>query len=184
MLAVRGAARCGLGARRLCALRATPPIRPSVRWSSAPPSPAPGGGETLAERNQRIGLYALSVVVGTLGVCYASVPLYKVFCQATGFGGTTQRVADDDERVKRLTPAEGGRILRVSFDAQVNDSLPWSFAPCQRDVRIVPGETSLAFYTTKVSARLLLPTLRILRILLLEYYYYEHYEYYEYYYYA
>ena len=52
--------------------------------------------------------------------------------------------------MRRLTPAEGGRILRVSFDAQVNDSLPWSFTPCQRDVRIVPGETSLAFYTTKV----------------------------------
>jgi len=48
------------------------------------------------------------------------VPLYKVFCQATGFGGTTQRVAEEDaaDRIARLTPVPGGRILRVTFDAQ------------------------------------------------------------------
>jgi len=46
----------------------------------------------LAERNTRLGLYFFSIVVAVTGVCYASVPLYKVFCQATGFGGTTKRV--------------------------------------------------------------------------------------------
>jgi len=56
----------------------------------------------MAERNKRLALYMLSVALATLGVSYASVPLYKLFCQATGFGGTTQRV--DAEQVRDLSP--------------------------------------------------------------------------------
>ena len=68
---------------------------------------------SVNERNQRLAWYAAAMVVGTLGATYASVPLYKVFCQATGFGGTTQRVtlqewatlADDRESfgISRVT---------------------------------------------------------------------------------
>lgn len=53
----------------------------------------------LAERNKRLGLYFFSIVVAVTGVCYASVPLYKVFCQATGFGGTTKRVESLEDAV-------------------------------------------------------------------------------------
>ena len=117
MLLGAAAARRACGAARASLPRARLGARARLgsRAPGEPPAPRDAG---LAERNAQIALYGLSVVGGTVGVCYASVPLYKVFCQATGFGGTTQRVADDDERVKRLTPAEGGRILRVSFDAQ------------------------------------------------------------------
>mmetsp|Transcript_6604 Transcript_6604/g.15152 ORF Transcript_6604/g.15152 Transcript_6604/m.15152 type:complete len:245 (-) Transcript_6604:80-814(-) len=101
--------------------------------------------ETMAERNQRVALYMVSVALATLGVSYASVPLYKVFCQATGFGGTTQRVLAEDVP-KDLTPAVDGRVLKITFSADVNDELPWKFKPQQNSVKVVPGETALAFY--------------------------------------
>jgi cytochrome c oxidase assembly protein subunit 11 len=98
----------------------------------------------MSERNQTVALYMLSLAVGTLGASYASVPLYKMFCQATGFGGTTQRA---DSLVGRdLSPAEDGRVLKITFTADVNDQLPWKFRPTTNDVKVVPGETALAFY--------------------------------------
>lgn len=99
---------------------------------------------SLAERNQQMAMYMLAVALGTLGAAYASVPLYKVFCQATGFGGTTQRV--DGERARDLTPAEDGRVLKITFSADTSDEMPWKFRPQQRDVKVVPGETALAFF--------------------------------------
>lgn len=86
-----------------------------------------------------------AVVVFIFGLSYASVPLYKVFCQMTGFGGTTQRA--DEVKAATVKPVEGGRIIRVNFSASVPSTMPWKFKPTQRDVRIVPGETALAFYT-------------------------------------
>jgi cytochrome c oxidase assembly protein subunit 11 len=85
------------------------------------------------------------IVITVIGLSYASVPLYKAFCQMTGFGGTTQRY--DELKSTTVKPVEGGRILRVNFQANVHSAMPWSFKPTQRDVRIVPGETALAFYT-------------------------------------
>lgn len=148
---------------------------------------------TVEERNQQIAWYMVAVVVGAVGATYASVPLYKIFCQATGFGGTTQRVTlqewaqDRDERestgVSRLVqnflnkmpeapagmrntgrvhtwtdedaaaklaslkPVENGRLITVRFDSTVGDILPWTFVPAQLDVKVVPGETALSFFT-------------------------------------
>lgn len=100
--------------------------------------------ESDAERNKRVATYGIAVVLGVFGISYASVPLYKVFCQATGFGGTTQRETSA-ERIKSLKPVEG-RTLRISFVGDVSSSMPWSFKPEQRDVKVVPGETALAFF--------------------------------------
>lgn len=98
----------------------------------------------MAERNERVGLYMAAVALGTLGAAYASVPLYKVFCQATGFGGTTQRVNSVESA--DLIPATDSRVLSISFTADVQDQMPWKFRPQQSQVKIVPGETALAFY--------------------------------------
>jgi len=86
----------------------------------------------------------ISIALATLGVSYASVPLYKVFCQVTGFGGTTQRV--DIVETRDLTPAEDGRVLKITFSADVSDTMPWKFKPQQNNVKVAPGETALAFY--------------------------------------
>lgn len=98
----------------------------------------------MAERNERVGLYMAAVALGTLGAAYASVPLYKVFCQATGFGGTTQR--SDGVETKDLIPAEDSRLINITFTADVQDQMPWKFRPQQNHVKVVPGETALAFY--------------------------------------
>jgi cytochrome c oxidase assembly protein subunit 11 len=88
---------------------------------------------------------ALTVLV--FGMSYASVPLYKVFCQVTGFGGTTQRVT----AAKAITvkPVEGARLIQVDFTSSLHSNMPWKFKPTQSSIKVVPGETALAFYTVK-----------------------------------
>ena len=116
-------------------------------FSSARERARAAAAEDLKQKNQRMLLYGSALAISTLALCYASVPLYKVFCQATGFGGTTRRA--EKETAELLKPAENSRVIRVTFDGTVTDSLPWSFVPAQRDVRVVPGESALAFYVTK-----------------------------------
>ena len=100
--------------------------------------------KAYTEKNKTLALYALSAVIGVLGGSYAAVPLYKIFCQATGFGGTVQKA--DMERAKTLTPVKDGRVLKITFNADTSDVMPWKFRPSQKEVRIVPGETALAFF--------------------------------------
>ncbi|RHY06340.1 hypothetical protein DYB25_010193 [Aphanomyces astaci] len=99
----------------------------------------------LKEKNRRILYYTSGVVILFFGGAYAAVPLYKVFCQMTGFGGTTQR--SDILAADKLSPVEGAHPIRITFDGGVSGALPWTFKPVQRDLIIVPGETALAFYT-------------------------------------
>ena len=88
-----------------------------------------------------------AIAVLVFGISYASVPLYKVFCQMTGFGGTTQ--VADQTRANEVKPVDGGKVIRVDFTSSVHDEMPWKFKPTQRSVKVVPGETALAFYTVK-----------------------------------
>ena len=92
-------------------------------------------------------LYVLTAAVGSLGLAYAAVPLYKIFCQATGFGGETQRASA--EKLERITPSTSGRMLRITFNADTTDTMPWKFRPSQPEVQVAPGETALAFFRAK-----------------------------------
>ena len=161
--------------------------------------------ESLNDRNVKIASYAAAAVIGAIGATYAAVPLYKIFCQTTGFGGTTQRVKLSDwaeshdeqqksgrgkvsqklwdklidmsnvpremlpgttvnstshgrggktwtdeeaaEKLASLRPVKDGKLITVRFDSTVGDVLPWSFIPAQVDVKVVPGETALSFFT-------------------------------------
>ena len=98
-----------------------------------------------AERNQQLALYAFATAVGVMGASYAAVPLYQMFCQATGYGGTTQKATE--EQFKNMRPVEGARPLTVHFLAETAAAMPWRFTPQQKSVKVVPGETALAFYT-------------------------------------
>ncbi|KAK9809723.1 hypothetical protein WJX73_010461 [Symbiochloris irregularis] len=92
-----------------------------------------------------------------IGMTYASVPLYRMFCQATGYGGTVQQgsTVEDKIRARRENPnaeleqAAASREITVSFVGNVIDGLPWKFTPTQRSVTVRPGESTLAFYTAK-----------------------------------
>ena len=80
-----------------------------------------------------------AVVLGMVGLSFASVPLYRLFCQATGFGGTTQRAA--------AAPAEiADAIVTVRFDAETASDLGWEFRPLQSEVRVHPGEQREVFF--------------------------------------
>lgn len=71
-----------------------------------------------------------------------------MFCAATGFAGTPQ-VGTGRFEADRLVPVEGARRIKVHFNADKADQLPWKFAPQQQYVTVLPGETSLAFYKAK-----------------------------------
>ena len=97
-----------------------------------------------ARRNGTVALTLAGVVAGMVGFAYASVPLYRLFCQVTGFGGTTQRAGADE--LAALTVEAEGRTFTVRFDANVNSQLPWRFEPVQREVSVKAGAPTLAFY--------------------------------------
>src|SRR3546814_13868906 len=82
-----------------------------------------------------------------VGLAYASVPLYDLFCRVTGFGGTTQQAEAASDKV-------GERTMQIRFDASVNPGLPWVFQPEQREVTANVGESVVAFYrATSQSAK-------------------------------
>ena len=97
----------------------------------------------MAKARSRNGIVAatlVAVVVGMVGLSFASVPLYRLFCQITGFGGTPN-IATAPDRAKA-----SDRTIAVRFDANVNPALPWAFRPEQLEVRVRLGEPTLAFY--------------------------------------
>lgn len=93
----------------------------------------------LNRRNKRTMGAILGAVVGMIGLAYASVPLYDLFCRVTGFGGTPGIAQAPSETI-------ADREITVRFDSRVNSSLAWLFAPAQEPMTIKVGETALAFY--------------------------------------
>jgi len=92
----------------------------------------------LARRNARIGIYCAIGLFGMVGAAYASVPLYRAFCQLTGFDGTIRKAEVAPTKVL-------DRKLLIRFDANVRD-LPWAFKPSQVTQEVKIGATGLAFY--------------------------------------
>lgn len=80
------------------------------------------------------------------GLSYASVPLYRLFCQKTGFGGTVKG-KDDVDYQSRTKPNVKERVLTIKFNSDVVAGMPWKFVPVQTEVKVVPGEAALAFFT-------------------------------------
>jgi cytochrome c oxidase assembly protein subunit 11 len=97
-----------------------------------------------AKRNADLRIAAACVVffVSMIGAAYASVPLYKLFCQVTGFGGTP-----------KIATAEASEVLahhvKVRFDGNVNGGLPIDFGPVEREVQVQLGETKQISFTAK-----------------------------------
>jgi len=89
---------------------------------------------------RRTGLIAGGVAVAMLGLAYASVPLYRLFCQVTGFGGATIRVDEN------AAPKVVDKVIKVRFDANVAPGLAWTFKPVQTQATIRIGERKMAFY--------------------------------------
>ena len=94
------------------------------------------------KRNAPVALLLCGLVAGMVGLSFAAVPLYRLFCQVTGFGGTTQ-VADE------APAAASERLVTIRFNADVNPELPWRFQPEQREVTVKVGESALVFYKAR-----------------------------------
>ena len=95
--------------------------------------------DQMEKGKQKTLLLVVSVVFFMGALSYASVPLYKLFCQVTGYGGTTQVVQNVSDKVV-------DRSITVRFDANVNPALDWRFAPTQKSIKLSLGENALAFY--------------------------------------
>ena len=93
---------------------------------------------TLAQKNRRLVTGLGVVVVGMVGMSYAAVPLYDLFCRVTGFGGTTQIASERSNTVL-------DRAIKVRFDAMTTN-IDWAFQPIQRQIALKVGENALAFY--------------------------------------
>jgi cytochrome c oxidase assembly protein subunit 11 len=91
------------------------------------------------------GIFSI-VAIGMVGMSFAAIPLYRMFCQATGYGGTP-KIGEAP------APGGNGRTIRVRFNADVNPELPWTFAPDQLEIAVPLGEDHLASYTARNKAR-------------------------------
>ena len=99
------------------------------------------GGRTGCN-NRLIGVGGVAMAVGMIALTYAAAPFYSAFCRATGYEGTPQHVNANSD-------AEGRRILRVGFDANVAPGLDWSLEPESESVRIRTGKTITVFFRAR-----------------------------------
>lgn len=106
--------------------------------------------QPFSQKNLSMLYYTMSVILSTVALSYGSVPMYKMICQQTGWGGQPIKASihsNAEDPADRLKPVESSRRLRITFNGSVSDIMPWKFIPQQREVRVLPGETALAFYT-------------------------------------
>jgi len=92
---------------------------------------------------RRTGWLAAGFALAMLGLAYASVPLYRLFCQVTGYAGTTQRA---NAAVLPVQADPLGRVVKVRFDANIAPGMPWLFTPEANSVSVRIGERKLAFF--------------------------------------
>lgn len=96
----------------------------------------------LSSKNRRSAMMAGAIGLAMLGMGYAAVPLYEIFCRVTGYGGTTQRVGEAQAATVQTT----SRVMSVRFDSNVNSALPWTFKPEQAVDRVSIGARDMAIY--------------------------------------
>lgn len=97
---------------------------------------------TLSGKNRRSATMAALMGLGMLGLGFAAVPLYEVFCRVTGYGGTTQRVGEAQAATIQAT----SQVMAVRFDSNVNSALPWTFKPEQAVDNVTVGARDMAIY--------------------------------------
>jgi cytochrome c oxidase assembly protein subunit 11 len=93
--------------------------------------------------NRRVAFAAIFGGIAMLGLTYASVPLYSLFCKATGYNGTPRRVAAADK------PAASDKLIDIRFDANTAASLNWNFHPVQPKVTVKLGDQTMAFFRAR-----------------------------------
>jgi cytochrome c oxidase assembly protein subunit 11 len=98
-------------------------------------------------RNWRVGLMAFAGALAMLGLGYAAVPLYRLFCQVTGFGGTTQVASESD--AARAAAAATGQTISIRFDGSTAGNMPWTFHPSQTTDTVIIGQRDIATFVAR-----------------------------------
>ena len=93
------------------------------------------------KRHRRLGAIVALLPAATLAAGFASVPLYRVFCEATGYGGTTQRAS-----ASAVPGAVIGKMMNIRFDANVHPGMGWTFEPEKHIQRIAVGARNMAYF--------------------------------------
>ena len=118
----------------------------------------PPANLSIESRNRRTMLIAFGAAAAMLGLGFASVPLYRLFCETTGFGGTTMRAtesqaADAQARGISANVSEGESAGAISysirFDANTQRDMPWTFEPLQVTDRVSIGQRDMAIYVAR-----------------------------------
>ncbi len=105
---------------------------------------------TLESRKNRTALFAFLGALAMLGLGYAAVPLYQLFCQVTGFGGTTQRASESDAAMaERIGASAGGKTISIRFDGTTANDVPWNFRPEQVTDTVTIGQRDMAIFLAK-----------------------------------
>ncbi len=107
--------------------------------------PKPDRLASAQRRGKRIAIGCFAFSMGMLGAAYASVPLYELFCQVTGYGGTTQRAEAGPAAVS-------DRSISVRFDSNASPGVPWRFQPNERQVTVKLGEVRQTSYRVRNEA--------------------------------
>ncbi len=101
----------------------------------------------LDRANLRTGILALLGAAAMVGMGFAAVPLYRLFCQVTGFGGTTQVASEVDASL--AAQAATGEMMSIRFDASTAYDMPWTFSPAQSTDTVAIGQRDMAVYVAK-----------------------------------
>ncbi|CEM04070.1 unnamed protein product [Vitrella brassicaformis CCMP3155] len=138
---------------------ASRPLLQSPYSASSPLLRERDGGERLMQRIKRLRLFKrkhntpvpfvlVTIMLSSAGMTMAFTPLYDLFCQTTGYDGTTQ-VHKDYAPPPNPTSKASKKLLTVDFVATLGGDFPWEFKPCQKRIVVTPGETALAFFKAK-----------------------------------
>ncbi len=104
----------------------------------------------LDQRNKRTMVMAFGMAMAMLALGFASVPLYRLFCQVTGFGGTTQVASEAEADIaQRFASSAGAREFSIRFDANTASDMPWEFRPVQVTDRVSIGQRDMATYIAR-----------------------------------
>lgn len=105
----------------------------------------------IRDRNDLLYISSFGLLI--LGLTFSAVPIYKMFCSKTGFGGTP-KIVETQLNKDKIKPLTEYRKLRINFISSTNKLLNWSFEPEQDYIEVVPGETALAFFKAKNLSKL------------------------------
>lgn len=103
--------------------------------------------DDTARRNARTGMLAILGALAMLGLGYAAVPLYDLFCRVTGFGGTTQVASEAEANAAASLGTD--RTISIRFDGSVARGVPWEFRPSQATDTVTIGQRDIATYVAK-----------------------------------